>query len=52
MGNVTESVVPRRLKQKHDYIGPRIETINEWREKNEVSNDSPHKRIYQFGLRS
>ena len=50
---VTEDgTVQEFVKQKHDYIGPLIETINEWREKNEVSNDSPHKRIYQFGLRS
>ena len=50
---VTEDgTVQEFIKQKHDYIEPLIETINEWREKNEVSNDSPHKRIYQFGLRS
>ena len=48
---VTEDgTVQEFVKQKHDYIEPLIETINEWREKNEVSNDSFDERI-PFGMR-
>ena len=39
------------VKQKYDYLEPLVETINEWREKNEVSNNSPVERTYQSGLR-
>ena len=43
---VTEDgTVQEFIKQKHDYIEPLIETINEWREKNEVSIDSFDERI-------
>ena len=49
---VTEDgTVQEFVKQKYDYLEPLVETIDEWRKKNEVSNDSPVKRIYQFGLR-